>query len=75
MIEFISANFVPMMFAGLLVFLLSGFPVAFALAEIATVFVGKRLPAHRVVRPSAQAAVPIHRFDPVMTQSSPSRRA
>ena len=38
MIEFISANFVPMMFAGLLVFLLSGFPVAFALAATGLFF-------------------------------------
>jgi len=32
MIEFLTSNFVPLMFCGLLVFLLSGFPVAFALA-------------------------------------------
>ena len=32
MIEFLTANFVPLMFCGLLVFLLSGFPVAFSLA-------------------------------------------
>ncbi|WP_439517249.1 TRAP transporter large permease [Hydrogenophaga sp.] len=38
MIEFIGANFVPMMFAGLLVFLLSGFPVAFALAATGLFF-------------------------------------
>jgi TRAP-type mannitol/chloroaromatic compound transport system permease large subunit len=38
MIEFIAANFVPMMFAGLLVFLLSGFPVAFALAATGLFF-------------------------------------
>jgi TRAP-type mannitol/chloroaromatic compound transport system permease large subunit len=29
MIEFLSANFVPTMFVGLIVFLLIGFPVAF----------------------------------------------
>ncbi|MFN7121662.1 MAG: TRAP transporter large permease subunit [Hydrogenophaga sp.] len=38
MIEFISAQFVPLMFAGLLVFLLSGFPVAFALAATGLFF-------------------------------------
>ena len=38
MIEFIAANFVPMMFVGLLVFLLSGFPVAFALAATGLFF-------------------------------------
>ncbi len=32
MVEFLQGNFVPMLFIGLLVFLLSGFPVAFALA-------------------------------------------
>ena len=32
MIEFLTANFVPFMFVTLLAFLLSGFPVAFALA-------------------------------------------
>jgi TRAP-type mannitol/chloroaromatic compound transport system permease large subunit len=32
MIEFLTSNFVPLMFCGLLVFLLSGFPVAFSLA-------------------------------------------
>jgi TRAP-type mannitol/chloroaromatic compound transport system permease large subunit len=32
MIEFITQNFVPLLFAGLLAFLLTGFPVAFALA-------------------------------------------
>lgn len=31
MVEFLTQNFVPVMFAGLLLFLLSGFPVAFAL--------------------------------------------
>ncbi|MGE0097610.1 MAG: TRAP transporter large permease subunit [Hydrogenophaga sp.] len=36
--EFIAANFVPMMFAGLLVFLLSGFPVAFSLAATGLFF-------------------------------------
>lgn len=38
MIEFIAAQFVPLMFAGLLVFLLSGFPVAFALAATGLFF-------------------------------------
>ena len=38
MIEIISAQFVPLMFAGLLVFLLSGFPVAFALAATGLFF-------------------------------------
>ncbi|MES2841420.1 MAG: TRAP transporter large permease subunit [Pseudomonadota bacterium] len=38
MIEFIAANFVPLMFGGLLVFLLSGFPVAFALAATGLFF-------------------------------------
>ncbi len=36
--EFIAANFVPLMFAGLLVFLLSGFPVAFSLAATGLFF-------------------------------------
>jgi len=36
--EFIAANFVPLMFAGLLVFLLSGFPVAFSLAATGMFF-------------------------------------
>lgn len=34
MIEFFAANFVPFLFIGLLFFLLSGFPVAFALAAV-----------------------------------------
>jgi TRAP-type mannitol/chloroaromatic compound transport system permease large subunit len=38
MVEFITANFVPLMFGGLLVFLLSGFPVAFALAATGLFF-------------------------------------
>ncbi|MFC7462946.1 TRAP transporter large permease [Hydrogenophaga defluvii] len=38
MIEFISANFVPLMFGGLLVFLLTGFPVAFSLAATGLFF-------------------------------------
>jgi TRAP-type mannitol/chloroaromatic compound transport system permease large subunit len=38
MIELISAQFVPLMFVGLLVFLLSGFPVAFALAATGLFF-------------------------------------
>ena len=32
MTELITQNFVPLLFAGLLAFLLTGFPVAFALA-------------------------------------------
>ncbi|MGM9426733.1 TRAP transporter large permease [Hydrogenophaga sp. MI9] len=36
--EFIAQNFVPLMFGGLLVFLLSGFPVAFALAATGLFF-------------------------------------
>ncbi len=38
MVEFLTAQFVPLMFAGLLVFLLSGFPVAFALAATGLTF-------------------------------------
>jgi TRAP-type mannitol/chloroaromatic compound transport system permease large subunit len=38
MTEFIAAQFVPLMFAGLLVFLLSGFPVAFSLAATGLFF-------------------------------------
>lgn len=38
MIEFLTANFVPVMFTGLLVFLLTGFPVAFALAATGLFF-------------------------------------
>ena len=38
MTAFIAANFVPLMFGGLLVFLLSGFPVAFALAATGLFF-------------------------------------
>ncbi len=38
MVEFLTANFVPLLFAGLLVFLLSGFPVAFALAAVGLTF-------------------------------------
>ncbi|MFH1186415.1 MAG: TRAP transporter large permease subunit [Chloroflexota bacterium] len=36
--EFITQNFVPLMFAGLLVFLLDGFPVAFGLAATGLAF-------------------------------------
>jgi TRAP-type mannitol/chloroaromatic compound transport system permease large subunit len=36
--EFISHNFVPMLFGGLLVFLLSGFPVAFSLVATGLTF-------------------------------------
>jgi len=38
MIEFISANFVPLMFGGLLAFLLIGFPVAFSLSATGLFF-------------------------------------
>ena len=38
MLAFVTANFVPLMFGGLLVFLLSGFPVAFALAATGLFF-------------------------------------
>ena len=38
MIELLQQNFVPVMFGGLLVFLLTGFPVAFALATTGVVF-------------------------------------
>jgi TRAP-type mannitol/chloroaromatic compound transport system permease large subunit len=41
--EFIAQNFVPLMFGGLLLFLLTGFPVAFALAAYRAVL---RLPRH-----------------------------
>ena len=32
MVEFLQVNFVPVLFVGLLVFLMMGFPVAFSLA-------------------------------------------
>ncbi len=38
MIEFLTQNFVPVMFAGLLVFLLAGFPVAFSLSATGLFF-------------------------------------
>ncbi len=38
MVEFITTNFVPLLFIGLFAFLLSGFPVAFALAAVGLVF-------------------------------------
>ncbi|GAB3191445.1 TRAP transporter large permease [Hydrogenophaga aquatica] len=38
MIELVSQNFVPVMFAGLLIFLLAGFPVAFSLAATGLFF-------------------------------------
>ena len=38
MVELITSNFVPLMFVGLLAFLLSGFPVAFALAATGLFF-------------------------------------
>ncbi len=36
--EFVAANFVPLLFAGLLCFLVTGFPVAFALAATGLLF-------------------------------------
>lgn len=38
MVEFVTHNFVPLMFAGLFVFLLSGIPVAFGLAATGLLF-------------------------------------
>jgi len=38
MVAFLTANFVPILFAGLFVFLLTGFPVAFALAAVGLLF-------------------------------------
>ncbi|MBA4267151.1 MAG: C4-dicarboxylate ABC transporter, partial [Comamonadaceae bacterium] len=38
MIEMLSNNFVPLMFGGLIVFLLAGFPVAFSLAATGLFF-------------------------------------
>ena len=38
MVDFLSAQFVPVMFSGLLVFLLMGFPVAFSLAATGLAF-------------------------------------
>ena len=38
MIAFLTANFVPILFAGLFVLLLTGFPVAFALAAVGLLF-------------------------------------
>jgi TRAP-type mannitol/chloroaromatic compound transport system permease large subunit len=38
MIEFLTTNFVPILFIGLLVFLLTGFPVAFSLAATGLLF-------------------------------------
>jgi TRAP-type mannitol/chloroaromatic compound transport system permease large subunit len=38
MTQFIAANFVPLLFGGLLVFLLTGFPVAFSLAATGLAF-------------------------------------
>jgi TRAP-type mannitol/chloroaromatic compound transport system permease large subunit len=37
-IAFFTANFVPLLFAGLLLFLLTGFPVAFSLAAVGLAF-------------------------------------
>jgi TRAP-type mannitol/chloroaromatic compound transport system permease large subunit len=38
MTAFVAANFVPMLFAGLLIFLLTGFPVSFSLAATGLLF-------------------------------------
>jgi TRAP-type mannitol/chloroaromatic compound transport system permease large subunit len=38
MVAFLTANFVPILFAGLFVLLLTGFPVAFALAAVGLLF-------------------------------------
>ncbi len=38
MVEFITTNFVPLLFVALFAFLLTGFPVAFALAAVGLVF-------------------------------------
>ncbi|TAG75738.1 MAG: TRAP transporter large permease subunit [Burkholderiales bacterium] len=38
MVQFITANFVPLLFIGLFLFLLTGFPVAFALAAVGLAF-------------------------------------
>ena len=38
MSQFIATNFVPLLFGGLLVFLLTGFPVAFSLAAAGLAF-------------------------------------
>ncbi len=45
MIEFLSANMAPVMFAGLIVFLLMGFSVAFSLAAcgLSFAFIGIEL--------------------------------
>ncbi|MFN6961404.1 MAG: TRAP transporter large permease subunit, partial [Rhodocyclaceae bacterium] len=38
MMEFVAAHFVPLLFTGLLLFLLTGFPVAFSLAATGLFF-------------------------------------
>ena len=38
MVEFLQVNFVPVLFVGLLVFLMMGFPVAFSLAATGLAF-------------------------------------
>ena len=38
MVEFLQVNFVPVLFTGLLVFLMMGFPVAFSLAATGLAF-------------------------------------
>ena len=45
--EFITANYAPIMFAGLIVFLLLGFPVAFSLGACG---LGRDLVGHELLR-------------------------
>ncbi len=61
MVEFLTANFVPMMFTGLLVFLLMGFPVAFSLAATGLFFgfVGMEL---NLFPPNLFQALPLRVF-------------
>jgi TRAP-type mannitol/chloroaromatic compound transport system permease large subunit len=61
MVELITQNFVPLLFAGLLVFLLTGFPVAFALAAtgLAFGFLGMEL---GLFPPSLFQALPLRIF-------------
>jgi GntP family gluconate:H+ symporter len=61
MIEFITANMAPIMFSGLIVFLLFGFPVAFALAACGMFFglVGIEL---GILPPSLFQALPLRMF-------------
>ncbi len=61
MIEFLSQNFVPAMFGGLLVFLLAGFPVAFSLAATGLFFglIGMEI---GLFEPSLFQALPLRVF-------------